>query len=426
MSEQALDLRRFSQIVRRHKAVVIAAAVLGLLAGLGFTLLNPPLPASNALVLLPPSATRYIGTQVVIAASDPVLAGAVSQVSPPVTLQTLRNRVQATSLTSNIVSITARGRTAGQAESTANAVAESYIDYLDRKNSAVGKLQAQVLSAATKATSVSLRIHLIITGVIGVLLGLLIGVIIAVAVGRNRRRLRERGEIAAATGAPVLASIPVRHPSGTAAWTRLLEDYDPGAIHAASLGGVLRRIGLTDESGQSRSDSRHSVLVLSLASDAAALALGPQLAAFAASLQIPTALVIAPQQEIKATASLRAACRNGPDTRSGRSGYLRISAMQDGEGHWPGGALLTVVVCVVNDRAPRVTDTMPETTTLLAVSAGAATREELGRVASRCAAEGRRIAGVVVADPDSADHTTGREPHPTGSADRVQPTRVAG
>ena len=426
MSEQVLDLRRFLQIVRRHKAVVVAAAVLGLLAGLGFTVLNPPLPASSAQVLLPPSATRFIGTQVVIAASDPVLAGATRQVSPPVTLQALRNRVQVTSLTSNIVVITAKGRTAAQAESTANAVAESYIDYLGRKNSPVGKLEAEVLSAATKATSVSLRIHLLITGVLGVLLGLLIGVTIAVAVGRNRRRLLERREIAAASGAPVLASIPVRHPSGAAAWTRLLEDYDPGAVHAASLGRILRRVGLTNESGQSRRDSRLSVLVLSLASDAAALAFGPQLAGFAASLQIPTALVIAPQQEAKVTASLRAACQNGPDDRPTRSGYLQVSAMQDGEGRWPGGALLTVVVCVVNDRAPRVTDTMPETTTLLAVSAGAATREELGRVASRCAAEGRWIAGVVVADPDSADHTTGRVPQPAGSADRAQPSRVTG
>ena len=215
----------------------------------------------------------------------------------------------------------------------------------------------------------------------------------------------------------------MRHPSGTAAWTRLLEEYDPGAFHAASLGGLLRRIGLTEESGQSRPDSRRSVLVLSLAADAA-LALGPQLAAFAASLRIPTALVVAPQQELKVTASLRAACQIGPDTWSGRSGYLQANAMQDGEGHWPGGALLTVVVCVVSGHAPQVTDIMPTTTTMLAVSAGAATREELGRVAYRCAAEGRWLAGVVVADPDSADHTTGRAAQPAGSADRVQPTRV--
>jgi len=184
MSEQ-LDLRRFMRMAWRHKAIVLAAALLGLLAGLGFTLLKPPLPTSNALVLLPPSATRYIGTQVVIAASDPVLAGAMHAVTPPVSLQALRNNVKATRLTSTIVSITAKGNTAAQAESTANAVADSYVDYVGRKNSAVGKVQAEVLSVATHARLGSLRIRLIISGGIGVLLGVVIGTITAVAVGRK-------------------------------------------------------------------------------------------------------------------------------------------------------------------------------------------------------------------------------------------------
>ena len=427
MSEQVLDLRSFLQMVRRHKIVVLTSAGLGLLAGLGLTMASPPLPASNALVLLPPSATRYIGTQVVIAASDPVLAGAIHLVTPPVTLQTLRNNVKATALTSNIVSITARGNTVAQAESTANAVAESYVRYLDRKNSAVGKLQATVLSVARQATTGSLRIRLLITGGIGVLIGALIGVIIAVAVGRNRRLLRERYEIAAASGAPVLASIPVRHPSGAGGWTRLLEEYEPGAVHATSLDKVLHRVGLASVlSGQADDHFRYSLHVISLATDAGALALGPQLAAFAASRGIPTAMVIDPEQEAKATASLRAACEAAPDARSGRRRHLQLSVLPDGDGYRPHGALLTIVVGVVNDRAPRVADMTPTTATLLAVSAGAATGEQLARVAARCAADGRRIAGVVVADPDSSDQTTGRIPQRPWPASRVEPTRVTG
>ncbi|HEX9517995.1 MAG TPA: hypothetical protein VF940_17670 [Streptosporangiaceae bacterium] len=426
MSEQVLDLRRFLQIARRHKAVVVAATVLGLLAGLGFTLLNPPLPTSNALVLLAPSVTRsYIGTQVVIAASDPVLEGAVRLVTPPVSLQTLQNDVKATSLTSNIVSITARGKTAAQSESIANAVAESYIDYVGRKNSAVGTVQAEVLSVATHATLGSLRIRLLITGGVGMLLGALIGSIIAVAVGRNRRLLRERDEIAAASGAPVLASIPVRHPSGPGGWTRLLEEYEPGVVHATSLGRVLHQVGLHGVlSGEAGDAFRYSLEVMSLASDAGALALGPQLAAFAASLGVPTALVIGPQQEAKAAAGLRAACETTPDARSRRLSHLQLSVLGDGHGYRPHGALLTIVICVVNGRAPRVADLIPATATLLAVSAGAATAEQLATVAARCAAAGRRIAGVVVADPDSTDRTTGRVPQRPGPASRVQPTRV--
>jgi capsular polysaccharide biosynthesis protein len=427
MSEQVLDLRRFLRIAFRHKAILVAATVLGLLAGLGFTLFNPPLFTSNALVLLAPSATRFIGTQVVIAASDPVLAGAQPLVTPPVSLQALRNDVKATSLTSNIVSITAKGHTTAQAESIANAVAESYIDYVGRKNSAVGKVQAEVLSIATHATLGSLRIRLIITGVIGMLLGALIGAIIAVAVGRNRGLLRERDEIAAASGAPVLASIPVRHPSGPGGWTRLLEEYEPGVVHATSLGRVLHRVGLARVlSGEAGDDFRYSIQVMSLASDAGALALGPQLAAFAASLGIPTALVIGPQQEAKATAGLRAACETKPYPPSKRASHLEVSVLRDGDGNRPHAALLTIVVCVVHGRTPRVADMMPTTATLLAVSAGAATSEQLAQVAATCAADGRRIAGVVVADPDSADQTTGRRPQRRGSASRVQPTRATG
>ena len=424
MSEQVLDLRSFLQIVRRQKTVVITAAGLGLLSGLGFTMLNPPLPASNALVLLPPSATRYIGTQVVIAASDPVLAGAIPLVTPPVTLQTLRNDVKATAMTSNIVLITASGNTAAQAKSTAIAVAESYVDYLDRKNSAVGKLQAEVLGGATQATTGSLRIRLLVTGGIGVLLGALIGSIVAVARGRNRRLLRDRDEIAAASGAPILASIPVRHPSGAGGWTRLLEEYEPGVVHATSLGKVLYRVGLARMlSGAADDHFRYSLQVMSLASDAGALALGPQLAAYAASLGIPTAMVIGPQQEAKATASLRAACETA-HALSRRSSNLHLSVLQDGDDYRPHGALLTIVICVVNGRAPRVADMMPTTATLLAVSAGVATGEQLARVAVRCAAAGRRIAGVVIADPDSSDQSTGRLPQRPGPASRVQPTRV--
>ena len=76
MSEQALDLRRSLQIVRRHKIIVGIVAVLGLLAGVAYTVLNPPMLTSTALVVLPPS-THDMATQVVIAGSNPVLAGAL-------------------------------------------------------------------------------------------------------------------------------------------------------------------------------------------------------------------------------------------------------------------------------------------------------------------------------------------------------------
>ena len=64
--------------------------------------------------------------------------------------------------------------------------------------------------------------------------------------------------------------------------------------------------------------------------------------------------------------------------------------------------------------------------TVLGVSAGAATAEQLARVAVSAAADGRDIAGIIVADPDPADNTTGRLPQPTRAARRRQPARFTG
>jgi uncharacterized protein involved in exopolysaccharide biosynthesis len=70
--------------------VVSAVAALGLLAGIAFAMLSPPVFTSSTLVVLP-SAARYIGTQVVIAGSDPVLAGALPNVAPAMSLPALRS-----------------------------------------------------------------------------------------------------------------------------------------------------------------------------------------------------------------------------------------------------------------------------------------------------------------------------------------------
>ena len=69
---------------------------------------------------------------------------------------------------------------------------------------------------------------------------------------------------------------------------------------------------------------------------------------------------------------------------------------------------------------------MRTTATVLGVSAGAATAEQLARVAVSAADDGRDIAGIIVADPDPADHTTGRLPQPARPAQRRLPTRLTG
>ena len=71
---------------------------------------------------------------------------------------------------------------------------------------------------------------------------------------------------------------------------------------------------------------------------------------------------------------------------------------------------MTVVVAVVDSRSPRVPDTMRTTATVLGVSAGAATADQLARAAMSAAVDGREVAGILVADPEPTDRTTGRIP----------------
>ncbi len=426
MSDQPLDLKRSVRIVGRHKVIVGVVAALGAVAGAALAFLSPPMVSSNALVELP-SATKDAATQVIVAGSQPVLAGALRTLGPGYSLRTLRADIKVQNVTAtNILSITVVQPTARQAEAVTNAVANSYVAYVRSAASVSvsGKVFASVLQPATATPGKPRFVIPGIFGVIGALVGALLGAIGVLAVNRRDRHLRTRDEVANSIGIPVLASIAARHPSDAAGWAKLLAEYEPGALHAWGMRSALRQLGLwgIDPSDPS-AGRRASVAVLSLASDPGALALGPQLAVFAASLGIRTTLVIGPQQNPNATANLRAACNLRSATPSRWSGYLQVVVIDRDDDGDPPNAALTVVVAVVDGAEPQIAQTMRTTTTVLGVSAGAATADELARVAVNAAGDNRAITGILVADPDSADSTTGRIPQ---SAVRAAPRRITG
>ena len=429
MSQQALDFRRSIQAVRRHRILVGIIVALGILIGGAYATLNPPMLTSTALVVLPRSVPS-MATQVVVANSNPVLSAALTRISPTMSLQTLRSEVQVRSLTSYVISVTAMSSNAAQAQSMANAVAQSYIADVSSAKSLVGHVSAQILEPATPPTGSAPLKALIVTGLVGALAGALIGVILSLAISRKDRRLRSRDEIADSLGIPVLASLPVGHPSDAAGWTKLLEDYKPRAVYAWRLRKALQQLGLLDtvvsngpEMSNGHDGGGSSLSVLSLSSDPGALALGPQLAVFAASLGISTALVVGGQHDSAAAAALRAAC--AASAASKRSGHLQVVASDDGNEAKPLAALV-VVVAVVDGRAPQAPDTMRTTTSVLGVSAGMVTAEQLARLAVASAAAGRDIAGLLVADPEPSDRTTGRIPNLVRPTQRRYPTRLKG
>ena len=55
MDQQASDVPKFVQILRRYRALIGLMAALGLLAGAVFAVLNPPVFTSQALVIFPAS-----------------------------------------------------------------------------------------------------------------------------------------------------------------------------------------------------------------------------------------------------------------------------------------------------------------------------------------------------------------------------------
>jgi capsular polysaccharide biosynthesis protein len=414
-----LDLRGSLEIVRRQLAVLWVAAALGLLAGAGYVALSPTIHRSTALVVLP-STTSNSPTEVVVASSYPVLQRSLTRLHRAQSVQSLRSDIQVTNLTTDVISITARGGSDGQAEETANAVATSYVAYIGSASSPVGPVPARVLVAATDATAPRPLARMLATGLLGFLLGTAIGVSCALALGRKDRRLRRRDDIADAIGVPVLASVCLGKP-GAAGWTALLESYEPTPADAWRLSSVLNDLKLTDQAPGDHY-AGCSVTVVSLAGDQGALALGPQLAAFAAALGVPTVLVVGPHQDTEAGVALHAAARARPARL--RSGRLRL-AVRDTRRRSAGrqDGVLTVVAAVVNARDRQVV--LPRTEmTLLAVSAGAVTATQLARVAASTTADGGRLAGILVGDPDPDDATTGFLPQLARPNHRKMPSRL--
>jgi capsular polysaccharide biosynthesis protein len=459
MSQQALDLRRVTRIVRKHRKTFGAVIVLGLLTGAAYATLKPPMMSSTALVVLPEifaqsaqsGATNgggtnttsdiYMATQVVMAGSNAVLADALPNVSPAMSLQVLQKNVHITSVAgSSVISITASGKTAAQAETTANAVANSYIAYANSRNNPVGNVSvnsganpvgnvsansgnvsAKMIDSAVIATGPKVPERIVVFGLIGALAGAVAGFIGFLAVGRNDRRLVERDAIANSIGAPVLVSLPAGRQADAASWTKLFDEYKPTDVPMWGLTRLLQQFGITGNgAGNGARSHGSSLTVVSLASDPKALALGPQLATFAASQGIPTALVTGPQQDVNATATLRTACAAGSP---GRRKLLQLVVSDDGNLDQVRAAFV-VVVTVVDGRAPSMPGTARTAATVLGVSAGVATADQLARAATAAAVDGREIAGILVANPEPTDQTTGRIPRLAPALPRPVPTRV--
>lgn len=433
-----MNLRQSMQVVRRYKILIGAAGLLGLVAGAGYATLNPPAVTSYALVILPQAVSSQAGpnqatsnqagpniaTEALIARTTPVFTAALPAIGNGETVEELQNQVSSSIAAPNVIQISADDSSAAGAEKIANAVADSYVNYVESSQSPAGQVVAHILVRAVSASGVSPSVNYVEYAGGGLLGGLLIGFFIAVQLYRADQRLRTRDELARSAGVPVLASVFVKEWANAKDWVRLLEDSSANSADSWQMRRALDWLGVTSTENP---NNRYYVTLVSLSTDRTAQALGPRLAAFAASKGIATALVLGPHKDDDSIAELRAALEWDSGMSERRLGSLRIVAGDAGDASWQyPGARLTVVVASVDEVMPTMPTAIRGSTTVLGVSPGEVTAGQLARAAAAANDVGSRVSGMIVANPEPGDTTSGLMPG-HGLADvRRMPTPVNG
>ncbi|GEM_PF-1082459 len=290
----------------------------------------------------------------------------------------------------------------------------------------------------------------------GALFGLAIGALIALTFGRRDHRLRRREDIAAAAEAPVLQSLSPQRPKTAKDWLSLFEDWQPSVADRARLQGVLDDFDILDivdgrqlssnsastpasgnasapTSGRRRQPSNSPALaaggarggalpvadrcfgltVIALAGDHHGLTVAPELGVFAATLGLSVAFVVGTDHE--STTNLRMACA-ARDRRSSaaRQNLLTYERPPDVESEL---TALTVTLIVVDPKSAdqdwsfaSPSRVSRSEATVLAVSSGFAVAEELAVVTKSVARNLHPVSGILVANPDPVDKTTGQFP----------------
>jgi hypothetical protein len=279
-----------------------------------------------------------------------------------------------------------------------------------------------VVQPATDARGLSPLMRLLIWAPLAAVVFTILAAVVLLAAARRDPRLRLRDEIADAVGSPVLAAVRSMPQQSVAGWSTLLETYEATPVEEWAFRRILRGVLPADRKAVSRIpgkvDHPTSLTLISLSGDGRGLAIGPQLAAFASSLGITTRLITAGGHEWVA-AALWAACAAEYEAPL-RSG-LHIGDVP------PGEAIDMTITLVLVDRVhPNLAEVPASAATILSVAAATATEQELARVTVAVDDVGRRIDGIVVADPDQADQTSGRHTMDERSRRPVLPTRLTG
>jgi capsular polysaccharide biosynthesis protein len=506
MAEQAMDVRSSAAFLRQRWRSIAAMGAVGIALGALYAAMVPAQLGSTTLLLFPGASgapgdgqEAVTATQVFVVRSTPVLDRAGRSVGPPLSGAEVKQRVHVDAKTSNLIEIRAFSRNAQQAQTLSQAVADAYLARLRADVSILGdgsnaaSDMPSIVQPAAPATGPSRNRRLLTWALAGGLLAAAGTALVLMIRRRRDPRVRSRDDLADAVGSSLLAVVRGRRQRSVAAWLALFETYEAPAEEAWAFRQMLRALTAPSDSGDparagtkrtpGRVDHPGSLTVVALSGDQRAVAVGPQLAVYAASIGITTRFVVATRHD--SVASLWAACATDRGLRlrsalvleavgagAPRAQDASPRAMDDalteplnGKGakelrlhsalteysmvHPPRGttepghkvahplsephemaithsADLTIVVTVADSREPTLIGVPATEATILAISPGVATRAELARLAVAVDDAGRRIDGVVVSDPDPSDRTTGRRTLDERAMQAPLPVRMTG
>ncbi|HET6666187.1 MAG TPA: Wzz/FepE/Etk N-terminal domain-containing protein [Intrasporangium sp.] len=283
-------------------------------------------------------------------------------------------------------------------------------DVKDSTEQAMAGSAATVIERATPPTRPGLVRLVLVSAGSGLVASVVLLALLLTLFAKRDKRLRYRDDMADAIGSRVVASVRTEAGRNAAGWTSVFERYSPRDSDAWALRQILHQVVLHERSFDFEPDrplepedfsQSTSILVVSIAGDQRGLAVGPQLASYTASLGVATRLIAGQAHE--SAAALWAACSHARAHDQARP-HLSVATSAE-----TGGGDFTVVLAVVDRTTPVLHHELPRTTaTVLSVAAGTATADELARVAVAADEDNRKFDGIVVADRDDLDPTTGR------------------
>jgi hypothetical protein len=156
MADRTLDLQTALSGLRRHRGILIAAALLGALLGAGSVLLWPPLYVSSSLVLLPTRVAdpdqmaELVKTDMRIATSDAVLGRAARTLRPRTSVEDLARQVEVTPVTPLILEVQGRSDDPEQAEAISRSVAAADVAYVSESTSSLSETRRAAMTAREK------------------------------------------------------------------------------------------------------------------------------------------------------------------------------------------------------------------------------------------------------------------------------------